>query len=153
MDVKTEKPVTKETLFHTASLSKTFVAMGVMILVEQGKLQLDHPVKHYIPTFSLSDQRDGRITVRHLLMHNSGMPDEADFQWEHPETDDQAISRYVKSLASKQLDRDPGTEFAYSNIGYEILGHVIEHVSGKPFETFMREEILEELGMSASDFF
>ena len=79
-----------------------------------------------------------------------GLPDVKDYQWDHPENDDGALDRYVRSLSDVKLLWDPGTRFAYSNIGFEILGDIIAHVSGVSFESYVASHILEPLGMSTS---
>lgn len=120
--IETQEPVTANSLFHIASISKTFVATAIVQLAEQGKLELGAPLITYLPDFILADERYRQITVRQMLSHTSGMPDTDDYGWAHPEYDDQALERYVRSLADEKLIAAPGEKFAYSNIGYEVLG-------------------------------
>ena len=127
---------------HHKQLEETFVATGIMKLVEQGKLQLDAPVTDYVPYFELADDRQHSITIRQLLNHTSGMPDEDDFQWESPEFDEGSLERYVKSIRVRSLDNNPGEVFSYSNIGYELLGDVIAKASGISFESYIQEQVL-----------
>ncbi|SDX49767.1 serine hydrolase [Paenibacillus sp. CF384] len=148
----TGAPVLRDTLFHQASVSKTFVATGIMQLVEQGKIDLDAPIMKYLSYFKLDDERYGSITVRQLLNHTSGMPDENDYAWDRPEYDEQSLERYVRSSSHLKLQSDPGDKFAYSNIGYEILGDLIAKVSGLSFEHYMKSAILEPIGMRSSSF-
>jgi CubicO group peptidase (beta-lactamase class C family) len=112
----TSKPVTAETLFHMASVTKPFVATAVMQLVEQDKVDLNAPVTKYLPYFRLKDPRFRFITVRQLLTHTSGMPDVEDYLWDKPEYDDGSLERYVRSLTDKDLRWQPGSQFAYSNM-------------------------------------
>jgi CubicO group peptidase (beta-lactamase class C family) len=150
MSLEHGTPVTPTTLFHMASVTKPFVATAVMQLVERGKIRLDAPVVTYLPYFRLRDPRGASITIRQLLTHTSGLPDVIDYEWGHPQTDDGALERYVRSLADRPLLWDPGSRYSYSNIGFEILGDVIAKVSGMPFETYVAREILDPLRMTSS---
>jgi CubicO group peptidase (beta-lactamase class C family) len=144
------RPVTAETLFHMASVTKPFVATSVMQLVEQGKVDLDAPITRYLPYFRLKDPRYRSITVRLMLTHTSGMPDVEDYLWDKPEFDDGALERYVRSLQDRLLLWEPGTKFAYSNMAYEVLGDLVAKVSGTSFEGYMSQNILKPLGMTSS---
>ena len=147
-----QKPITPETLFHMASVTKPFVATAVLQLWEHGKVDLDAPVSRYVPYFRIDDVRAAQITVRQMLTHSSGMPDVDDYEWSHPQTDDGALERYVRSLAGRKLKLlfDPGTHFAYSNMAYEVLGDLIAKVSGVTFEDYVEANILRSLGMTSS---
>jgi CubicO group peptidase (beta-lactamase class C family) len=144
------RPVTAETLFHMASITKTFVATAVMQLVEQGKVDLDARVTRYAPYFRLKDPRYESITVRQMLTHTSGMPDVEDYEWNKPHDDDGALERYVRSLTDKELRWQPGSKFAYSNMAYEVLGDLVAKVSGVTFEDYVAAKILKPLGMKSS---
>lgn len=149
---ETQEPVTTESLFHMASVSKPFVATGIMQLVERGEVDLDEPVVTYLPYFKLDDERYKQITIQQMLSHVSGMPDVMDYHWDQPEYDDQALERYVRSLADRKMLFTPGDEFSYSNMAYEVLGDVIAKVSGQSFEEYMQENILTPLEMDKSTF-
>ena len=95
------RPVTPQTLFHMASITKPFVATSIMQLVEQGKVNLDEPVTKYLPYFQLKDPRYKAITVRQMLTHTSGMPDVTNYGWDKPEYDDESLERYVRSLSDR----------------------------------------------------
>lgn len=151
-NIDTKEPINEYSLFHMASVSKTFVVTGIMQLVEQGKIKLDSHLIEYIPYFELKDDRYKKITIRQMLSHISGMPDEEDYEWDKPQYDDGALERYVRSLKDKELMWEPGEKFAYSNIAYEILGDVIAKVSGVSFEDYMKENILDVLKMKESNF-
>ncbi|WP_379197958.1 serine hydrolase domain-containing protein [Paenibacillus sp. GCM10012306] len=151
-NLSTGDPVVHSTLFHQASVSKTFVVTAIMQLVECGQLDLDSPITKYLSYFKLDDDRYPNITVRQLLNHTSGMPDEEDYAWDRPEYDEQSLERYVKSISCYKLLSEPGLNFAYSNIGYEILGDLIAKVSGMSFEQYMQEYILAPAGMQSSSF-
>ena len=152
-NIETKEPITDICLFHMASISKPFVATAVMQLVQAGKIDLDAPVIQYLPYFKLNDPRYKHITVRQMLTHTSGMPDVEDYEWEKPQYDDNALTRYVLSLDRKQLISDPGEKFRYSNMAYEVLGNMIAKVSRMSFEDYMKQNILEPLDMQRSTFF
>src|SRR5262249_37963968 len=109
-------PVTADTPFHMASITKPFVATAVMQLVEQAQVDLDARVTRYLPYFRLKDPRSESITVRQMLTHTSGMPDVEDYQWDKPEEDEGALERYVRSLSDKELRWQPGSRFVYGNM-------------------------------------
>jgi len=136
-----------------ASISKPFVATGIMQLVEQGKIDLDEPVVTYLPYFKLDDERYNQITIQQILSHVSGMPDVmGEYGWDQPEYDDQALERYVRSLEDREMLFNPGEEFSYSNMAYEVMGDVIAKVSGLTFEAYMDENIFTPLEMDNSTF-
>jgi CubicO group peptidase (beta-lactamase class C family) len=151
-NVMTEEKLWPEHIFHMASVSKLFVATAVVQLVEQGKINLDDPLTAYLPYFRMDDERYKKITIRKMLNHTSGMPDVDDYEWDKPQYDEGAAERYVCSLAKEKLVAAPGERYRYSNMAYDVLGDVIAKVSGKPFEDFMKESILNPLGMRESDF-
>ncbi|HEX5166183.1 MAG TPA: serine hydrolase domain-containing protein [Thermomicrobiales bacterium] len=144
------RPVTAETLFHMASVTKPFVATAIMQLAEERLVGLDDPVVRHLPYFRMADERSAQITIRQMLSHTSGMPDEDDYGWERPEFDEGALERYVRSLADRPLLGAPGERFAYSNIAYEVLGDLIAKVRGISFEAAIAERILRPLRMTQS---
>src|SRR5262245_28054872 len=146
----TNSPVTSRSLFHMASVTKTFVATAVMQLVGQGKIDLDAPVTKYLPYFKMDDERYRDIRIRQMLSHTSGIPDTTNYHWDKPEYDEGALERFVRSVANQKLVFTPGEKFAYSNTAYEILGDVIAKVSGERFEDYVQRHILTPLGMKDS---
>jgi CubicO group peptidase (beta-lactamase class C family) len=156
-DVGTGHPVTAETMFQLASVSKPFVATAVVSLAtapETGdpELDLDAPVTAWIPELTLADGRQGEITARGLLSHTSGLPDVADYGWHDPQLGDDALSELARSLSGWRLKSEPGAEFSYSNAGYELLGLLLSRVTGTTFEDAMRQRLLVPLGMRDSTF-
>jgi CubicO group peptidase (beta-lactamase class C family) len=149
-DEGTKQPITTDTLFHMASVTKPFVATALMQLAESGKLSIDDPVVKYLPYFKLKDKQYKDITIRQMLTHTSGMPDVDDYEWDKPQYDDGALARYVKSLGGKKLLWQPGSHFSYSNMAYEVLSDVIAKVSNKTFEDYVEENILRPAGMMSS---
>jgi CubicO group peptidase (beta-lactamase class C family) len=144
------RPITPDTLFHMASITKPFVATAIMQLVEQGKIDLDAPVTRYVPYFRLHDPRYTGITIRHMLTHTSGMPDVKEYCWNKPEYDEGALECYVRSLQDKTLFWQPGQKFRYSNMAFEVLGDLIAKVSGISFEDYIEMNILKPVGMNSS---
>jgi CubicO group peptidase (beta-lactamase class C family) len=154
--LETQTPVTVDSIFCTASVSKCFVATAVMQLVERRKIDLDAPLIQYLPYFQMDDERHRRITIRQMLSHTSGMPDMDENEYLefvlHPEQDDGTAERYVRGLKNRKLIANPGERFSYSNIAYNVLGDMLAKVSGKSFESTMREYILFPSGMPNSSF-
>ena len=150
LSLEKKDAVTPRSLFHMASITKTFVATAVMQLVEKGKIKLDAPITTYLPYFRMDDPRAATITIQQLLSHTSGMPDVADYEWDKPQYDDGALERYVRSLKDQKLVFAPGERFQYSNMAYEILGDVVAKASGLSFEDYVEKNILQPVGMSDS---
>jgi len=148
----TKTPVTNTTIFHMASISKTFVATAIMQLVEQGKIDLDEKLITYLPYFKMADDSYKEITIRQMLGHNSGMPNSNDYEWTKPQYDEGAIERFVRGLENEQMELTPGEKFRYSNVAFEVLGDVISKVSGKSFSDYQKEYILNPSGMKESSF-
>ena len=143
-------PIDGETVFHLASVTKPFVATAVMQLVAADKMCLDCPLQRYLPYFSMQGPGAERITIRQVLTHTAGTGDTSDFRWTTPEYDDGAVERYVRSLASVRLDFVPGSEWRYSNRGFDVLADAIAKADGQPFETVIQQRILTPLGMRRS---
>ncbi len=129
--------VTPSTVFAIGSLSKSFTALGVMLLVERGLLSLDQSAASFLP------ELDPRITIRHLLNQTSGIRGAAGF-W----LDGGTLEGRVRALKGERLLGPPGSSFEYSNANYDALGLLIERVAKKPYARFMREEVLEPLGIT-----
>jgi CubicO group peptidase (beta-lactamase class C family) len=151
-NIATQELISSTSLFHMASVSKPFVATAILQLVEQGRIVLDSPLINYLPYFKLRSANYNKITIRQMLTHSSGIPDVVDYEWDKPHYDDGAAERYVRSLSSLTLDFEPGYDVAYSNTAFDILGDVIAKVSGVPFETYLRINVLEPCGMVNSTF-
>ena len=113
-NIKTKKPITPETIFHMASDSKPFVAAAIMQLAERKNLDLNAPVVTYLPYFMLKDERYQIITIRQMLTHSSGMPDESNYGFRNPQFDKRALERYVRSISDKQLIFEPDEKYSYS---------------------------------------
>lgn len=145
-------PVTPETIFHVASVSKQFTAMAVVLLEAEGKLTLDDDVHKALP--ELPDY-GAKITIRNLLQHTSGIRDQwqtlglAGWSLQDVITQDQILRLLFRQ---KELNFPPGTAHLYSNGGYTLLAEIVTRVSGKPFPQFCAERIFVPLGMKHTHF-
>jgi uncharacterized protein YbbC (DUF1343 family) len=142
------EPMTVDTVFDLASLTKTIAtATSVMILVEEGKLALSDPVVRYVPEFAAGGGDRSKVTIEQLLTHRAGLPpdDPLDLYTGTPE--EIFARKYRQPLKSA-----PGERFAYSDVGYEVLGEVVRHVSGEGLDRFAEERIFRPLGMKETFF-
>ena len=140
------QPVTPETPFFIASVSKAFTALAVMQQVEAGRVDLDAPVQTYLPEFTPADPALARqITIRHLLNQTSGLSEItfADLQLPQPET----IAERVTSLRSARPVAPPGDEYHYFSPNYGVLARVVEVVSGQAFTDYLEEHVFSPLAM------
>jgi CubicO group peptidase (beta-lactamase class C family) len=151
-NIETKEPLTVYSDFHQASNGKPFTATAIMQFVERGKVKLGDPVVKHLTYFKIDDERYQEITIRQMLNHTSGMPDDNNYEWDKPQYDDGALERYVRSLADQKLLFSPGERFGYSNMAYEVLGDLVAKVSGMTFEDYVQKNILNPLGMNNSTF-
>lgn len=143
--IDTKQPVTADTLFQIGSISKVYTTTLVMILVDQGKLDLDEPVLTYLPSLKLKDENAlKQITLRHLVTHTSGVF--GDFFDDFGMGND-ALGRYVEAMAELRQIYQPGELWSYTNSGFNLAGYIIERLLDKPFEDSMRELLLEPAGL------
>ena len=156
-NVEKQIPVTPTTGFNVGSISKAIAAWGVMTLVEQGKLDLDAPVETYLTRWHLPDtQFDERgITIRRLLSHTAGLSLHGYPGWGPNKvlpTLEQSLSGKTNGAGAVYLIMEPGTRWQYSGGGYTLAQLIVEEVTGKSFEDYVREAVLRPLGMTASDY-
>jgi len=145
----TGRAVTTHTPFILASVSKSFTALAVMQLVEAGKVELDAPVQRYLPWFRVADPvASARITLRHLLYHTSGIPSSGYACATNQVT--MTLEQYVRSLATLTLDRPVGSRPDYCSTNYDVLGLIVQTVSGQPYATYMQQHIFAPLQMHDS---
>ena len=146
------RAVTAQTPFIIGSTSKSFTALAIMQLVEAGKVELDAPVQRYISWFRVADEEASRrITVRHLLNHTSGLSRTSGEEYLLKEVDSKgALEKAVRSLNTAKLNRPVGESFEYSNMNYNILGLIVQTVSGESYEQYISEHILTPLDMNDS---
>ncbi len=139
-------PVTDTTLFQIGSITKTFTGTLAMRLVEEGKLDLDAPVRRYVPDFRVVDaDASAQVTIRQLLTHMGGW--EGDFFLDTGPGDD-ALAKYVAAMAELPQNVAPGCHWSYNNAGFGLLGYVIARVTGQSFEAALKTMVLEPLGMA-----
>jgi CubicO group peptidase (beta-lactamase class C family) len=137
--------LTPQTPMLLGSLSKSFTALAVMQLVEEGEVDLDAPISDYIPGFSNADlQQSAQITVRHLLNQTSGMND---LGYPASLSNFSTLAERVNSLKTAVPNAEAGTTFQYFNPNYSVLGFLIEQVSGQPYGNYMQEQVFTPLGM------
>lgn len=154
-------PVNRDTVFAVASLSKWLAAWGVMVLVQDGRVDLDRPVSEYLTRWKLPDSQhdNSGVTVRRLLSHTAGLTDGLGWGDYQP---DERVPTLEQSLAAPRassgedvtiaVGREPGSAWQYSGGGYLILELLVEEVSGRSFDAFMREAVFQPLGMSRSTY-
>jgi CubicO group peptidase (beta-lactamase class C family) len=141
------RPITPQTPFLLASVSKPLTAVAVMQLVEAGKVDLDAPLQRYVPEFRLADATSSRqITVRHLLLHTSGLPVTACDTRNNAGT----LAEYVAELRTVKLASPVGTRHIYCSGNYNLLGRVIETVSGQSFGNYIQDHVFTPLEMKQS---
>ena len=160
-DIKARVPITRDTAFRIASISKTFTAVAVMQLWERGLIDLDSPANEYLRSYRLvpADASWRPATVRHLLTHTAGIP-----EWVHPLRmvnsgwvgESVEAAERVPTLAEYyggglRLAVEPGTVCTYSDHGFATLGQIVEDVGGRPLGRYLRENVFQVLAMEGSD--
>lgn len=135
-----------DTRFRLGSLTKQFTAAAILLLQERGKLDLDTPIKAWIPTAPAAWDR---ITIRHLLTHTSGIPNFTSFDdYEKQKTLPTTLDAVIARFRDKPLDFQPGEQWSYSNSGYLVLTAIVEKASGKSYAAFLTNNIFKPLGMA-----
>ena len=146
-DIKNRRTVSEHTTYHAFSVTKTFTALAVLQLAEQKKLDVTQAVSKYLPDFPYHSE----ITILQLLNHSAGIPNPIPLSWihlvnEHPSFDG---NQFFKKIFAKnpKLRSKPNEKYAYSNLGYVLLGQLIEKVSGTNYETYVTDNIIKKLGI------
>ncbi len=145
-DLEQGIPIEPEMVFRIGSVTKQFTAAAILLLEQEGKLSVKDDLRKHLPDYPTS----GRvITIEHLLTHTSGIRSYTDMEsfGEHSR-DDMSVEEVIALFENQPLGFEPGEKYAYNNSGYFLLGAIIEKVSGKTYEAFLREKIFEPLGMS-----
>ena len=162
-DLEHDVRISPETIFEAGSVSKQFTAAAVLLLARDGKLSLDDQVRHYVPELpayppaagtraSGSGEAGGSLTIRHMLNHTSGLRDWGNVAsiagW--PRTTRVHTHAHVLEIVSRQraLNFTPGTQWSYSNTGFNLAAIIVQRVSGMPFPEFTRTRLFEPLGMA-----
>jgi CubicO group peptidase (beta-lactamase class C family) len=162
-DVAAQTPMRTDSLFWIASMSKPITAAALMILVDEGKVNLDDPVEKYLPEFKgqmFIAEQDAEhvllkkpahpITVRNVLSHTSGMRFSSPL--EQPTLDGLSLRDGVRSHALLPLQWEPDSKYQYSNAGINTAGRIIEVVAEKPYEAFLQERLFDPVGMPDTTF-
>lgn len=155
-DLDAKRPVDADTIYHWASITKTFTGIAIMQLRDRGRLALDDPIVKYVPEFRQVRNPYGdpaQVTIRHMMTHSSGLraptwPWGGDEPW-HP-FEPTKWEQLVAMLPYTQLNFAPGSKYSYSNPGVIFLGRIIELLSGDDYEVYVTKNILMPLGMHAS---
>ena len=152
-EIASETPVTNDTIFKLWSLAKPFTALEIMRLAEEGLVDLDAPISTYIPEFTIQSRfpTNEAITIRHILAHRSGLPRNGCVRpdW-HFGAD--ALEQAAASVKDCTLAYPTGARYKYSNVGYGLLGYIIQDQRGQPFPVAMASRLLAPLGMADSSF-
>ncbi len=150
-DTVTKVPVTAETSFMSASMTKTVTALAVLQLVDRGLVSLDEPLSTYFEDHPYG----GDLTVRQLVAHTAGVPNPMPLDWFHPvdghEEYDESAELQRRSNKNPKLKSSPGAEYRYSNLGYWLLYKVVENAAKMPYEEYVRRNILEPLEIPEAD--
>ncbi|MBB2948275.1 CubicO group peptidase (beta-lactamase class C family) [Actinoplanes lutulentus] len=146
LNTATGVPATTDSVFQVGSITKPITATLVMQLADEGRVELDAPVRRYLPDFRVADETaSAAITVRHLLAHTAGFGGDV---FTDTGRNDDAIERYVAALAEVDQVFAPGTMFSYNNAAYVVLGRLIETLRGRPYAACLREGVIEPLGLT-----
>jgi CubicO group peptidase (beta-lactamase class C family) len=150
-DLATKAPVTRDTVFRIASMTKSFTAIAILKLRDEGKLSLDEPAERYVPELKglqYPTTDSPRITIRHLLSHAEGFPED------NPWGDQQlaATEAQFSEMLRKGIpfSNAPGVAYEYSNYGFAILGRVVTNVSGKPYRDYIADALLRPRRMTST---
>ena len=147
-NISTEIKADKSTLYRIASMSKSFTSMAILKLRDEGKLNLADPVLNYIPEMELAGQLTAdapAITLQHLMTMSAGFPEDNPWGDQQLDATDEELLDVLREGVS--FSNVPGISYEYSNLGYALLGKIIGNVSGKPYQQYIKEEILLPLGM------
>jgi putative ATP-binding cassette transporter len=147
-NIENKKKVTTKTFFEIGSNSKAFTALGILNLQKCGLIKLNEPVTKYIPWLNLKYKgKEASITIDELLHHTSGIPSKSIAKIPAAR-DNNALERTVKTLKNTELNREPGKKFEYATINYDVLGLIIQKVTGLTYEKYMEQNVMKPLGLS-----
>jgi CubicO group peptidase (beta-lactamase class C family) len=150
-NVATSEKVDTNTVFRIASMTKSFTALSILKLRDEGRLSLDDPAEKYVPeltTLRYPTTDSPKITIRHLLSHSAGFPEDNPWGDQQLAATQEAMSAMIRR--GLPFSTSPGTSYEYSNFGFAILGRTVANVSGMPYARYVREQILLPLGMTST---
>ena len=150
-DLSTRAPVATDTVFRIASMTKSFTAISILKLRDEGKLSLDDPAEKYVPelqrlVYPTSDSP--KITIRHLLSHAEGFPEDNPWGDRQLADTDEQLSQMLRG--GIPFSHAPGIAYEYSNYGFAILGRIVSKVSGMPYADYVQQSVLKPLGMTST---
>jgi len=163
-DVEAKKPISEDTVFWIASMTKMFAGASIMMLVDEGKVRLEDPVTQFIPQLGkwmVVEEKDDRhvllkpparpVTIRHLLSHTSGLTGSSELQ-QATGSDSTPLKTRALSSVTGPLQWQPGDKYAYGNQGMNIAARIVEVVAGIPYEAFLQTRFFDPLGMTETTF-
>jgi CubicO group peptidase (beta-lactamase class C family) len=166
LNLESKQPMAKDALFRIASMTKPITAVGIMMLVDEGKLSIDDPVEKHLPEFkgqmviaersadSLKLVKPRRpITVKDLLTHTSGLPAMPPASLNMYAKRDHTLAEVMMAMSQRPLEFEPGTRWSYCNAGIDTLGRIIEVASGMSYEEFLKRRVFDPLGMKDTTFY
>jgi CubicO group peptidase (beta-lactamase class C family) len=152
VDGEDSRPVDSTTVFSIQSMTKSFTALAVLMAVQDGLVDLDSPIKEYLPAFTVNSIHDEHpeetITLRHLLTHRAGFTHEAPFGSNIDDRND--FTKHIESISTTWLRYPVGYRLSYSNMGVDLAGYILQVRSGMPFELYVKKKVLEPIGMTGS---
>lgn len=150
-NIARRQEVDSNATYNAFSVTKTFTALAILQLAEQGRVNISDPMIRYLPVFPFGSE----ITVKQVLSHSAGIPNPVPLSWIHLDTEHKTFDRnsFFESAYAKssKVKFRPNEKFAYSNLGYVLLGQLIEHITGKTYEEYVTENILRKLSLNAND--
>ncbi|HLN53664.1 MAG TPA: serine hydrolase domain-containing protein [Lentimicrobium sp.] len=149
-DIKNKQNTQEETTYNAHSVTKTFTALSILQLAGQKKIDIEQPVKKYLPEFPFSSE----ITVKQLMTHSAGIPNPIPLSWIHLAEEHLTFNRnefFSQIMNKHKIKSKPNEKFAYSNLGYVLLGQLIEKVSGISYEDYVRENIIQPLNLNSGE--
>jgi CubicO group peptidase (beta-lactamase class C family) len=166
LSLDSDRPMPKSAMFRIKSMTKPITALGIMMLVDEGKLTIDDPVEKHLPEFKgqmLTANQDNDamtlkkasrpITIHDLLTHTSGLPKYPEGMTEKGGMRNHTLAEAVAALSQRPLDHEPGSKWKYCSTGIDTLGRIIEVVSGHPYDQFLSERIFKPLAIRDTTFF
>jgi CubicO group peptidase (beta-lactamase class C family) len=144
------RPVTADTLFRVGSITKSFIALALVKLAEDGRVDLRARVSRLAPELAIGNRWPEPITVAHLLEHTAGFDDMRPNEWFAPSDDVSLADALARNPGSRVARWRPGSRFSYANPGYTVAGYVIEKVTGRRYEDALERDILRPLGMTGA---
>jgi CubicO group peptidase (beta-lactamase class C family) len=150
-DVASKSPVDSGTVFRIASMTKSFTAMAILKLRDEGKLSLDDPAERWVPelaTLKYPTSDSPKLTIRHLLSHSTGFPEDNPWGDQQLSVTDSEMGRMMRR--GIPFSNAPGVAYEYSNYGFAILGRIVTKASGVPYRRYVADNILKPLGMTST---